>query len=50
MNFLVTLEISASGLYVQRKRMDIISSNLANIETVDASGPNYGLQGPVSRS
>ena len=41
MNFLVTLEISASGLYVQRKRMDIISSNLANIETTrtEAGGP-----------
>ncbi len=41
MNFLVTLEISALGLYVQRKRMDIISSNLANIETTrtEAGGP-----------
>ena len=33
MNFLQSLEISASGLYTQRKRMDIIASNLANIET-----------------
>ncbi|MBW2066579.1 MAG: flagellar basal body rod protein FlgC [Deltaproteobacteria bacterium] len=33
MNFLQSLEISASGLYAQRKRMDIIASNLANIET-----------------
>ena len=33
MNFLVSLEISASGLYAQRRRMDLISSNLANIET-----------------
>ena len=33
MNFQAALEISSSGLYVQRKRMDIISSNLANIET-----------------
>jgi flagellar basal-body rod protein FlgC len=33
MNFLVCLETSASGLYAQRKRMDIIASNLANIET-----------------
>lgn len=33
MNFLKTLETSASGLYAQRKRMDIIASNLANIET-----------------
>ena len=33
MNFLKSLETSASGLYAQRKRMDIIASNLANIET-----------------
>ena len=33
MNFLQSLEISASGLYAQRKRMDVIASNLANIET-----------------
>ena len=41
MNFLVSLEISASGLYVQRKRMDVISSNLANIESThtDSGGP-----------
>jgi len=33
MNFLQSLEISATGLYAQRKRMDVIASNLANIET-----------------
>ena len=33
MNYLLSLEISASGLYVQRRRMDVIASNLANIET-----------------
>ena len=33
MNFLQSLEISASGLYAQRRRMDVIASNLANIET-----------------
>jgi len=33
MNFLQSFEISASGLYAQRKRMDVIASNLANIET-----------------
>lgn len=33
MNFMKTLEISASGLYAQRRRMDVIASNLANIET-----------------
>lgn len=33
MDFLLSLEISASGLYAQRKRLDVIASNLANIET-----------------
>ncbi len=33
MNFLISLETSASGLYVQRKRMDVIAGNLANLET-----------------
>ena len=33
MNFLKSLEISATGLYAQRRRMDVIASNLANIET-----------------
>ena len=33
MNFLLSLDISVSGLYAQRKRMDVIASNLANIET-----------------
>jgi flagellar basal-body rod protein FlgC len=41
MNFLKSLEISASGLYAQRKRMDVIASNLANIETTrtERGGP-----------
>jgi flagellar basal-body rod protein FlgC len=41
MNFLLSLEASASGLYAQRKRMDIIASNLANIETTrtEKGGP-----------
>lgn len=33
MDFLTSLKISSSGLSVQRKRMETISSNLANIET-----------------
>lgn len=33
MDFLTSLQISGSGLNVQRKRMDTIASNLANIET-----------------
>ena len=41
MNVLKSLEISASGLYAQRKRMDVIASNLANIETTrtERGGP-----------
>ena len=33
MSFLQSLQISASGMYTQRRRMDIIASNLANVET-----------------
>jgi len=33
MSFLATLKASASGLFTQRKRMDVIANNLANIET-----------------
>ena len=38
MDFLTSLEVSGSGLYAQRKRMDIIASNLANIETTRTEG------------
>jgi len=37
MNFLKSLEISFSGLSAQRQRMDVISQNLANIETTRTS-------------
>jgi flagellar basal-body rod protein FlgC len=33
LGFLTTLDINASGLFVQRKIMDVIASNLANMET-----------------
>ncbi len=33
MDFMTAMQIGASGLTAQRKRMDIIASNLANIET-----------------
>ena len=41
MNFLISLETSATGLYAQRRRMDIIASNLANIATTrtERGGP-----------
>ena len=35
MGFLSSLEISASGLSAQRLRMDVISENIANIDTVE---------------
>jgi flagellar basal-body rod protein FlgC len=38
MDFLTSLEISGSGLMAQRKRMDIIASNLANMETTRTEG------------
>lgn len=38
MDFLTSLEISGSGLQAQRKRMDIIASNLANIDTTRTEG------------
>ena len=41
MDFLLPLKISASGLFAQRQRMDVIADNLANIETTrtEAGGP-----------
>ena len=35
MGFFSSLEISASGLSAQRLRMDVISENIANIDTVE---------------
>lgn len=41
MNFMACFEISVSGLIAQRKRLDIIACNLANIETTrtEKGGP-----------
>lgn len=41
MNFLLSLEISALGLSAQQKRMDVIASNLANMEATrtEEGGP-----------
>ena len=42
MDFLLSLQVSSSGLYAQRRRMDVIASNLANIETTrTAEGGPY---------
>ncbi|MCL5268220.1 MAG: flagellar basal body rod protein FlgC [Bacteroidetes bacterium] len=38
------IDISASGLALQRKRMDAIASNLANADTVGANGQPYEKQ------
>ena len=48
MDFLISLKVSASGLTAQRTRMDIIASNLANINTTrtPAGGP-YRKKSPV---
>lgn len=35
------IDISASGLALQRKKMDAIASNLANIETIGPDGKPY---------
>jgi flagellar basal-body rod protein FlgC len=41
MSFLQTFKVSVSGMLAQRKRMDVIAQNLANIETTktSAGGP-----------
>jgi len=42
MNFLLSLDLGSSGLRVQKRRMEIIAENLANIETTrTASGQPY---------
>ena len=42
MDFLTALKISSSGLSAQRLRMDVISSNLANVNTTrTAEGGPY---------
>ena len=41
------LEVAQTGLSVQKYRMDIISSNLANIDAVDENGNPYRRKIPV---
>ena len=38
------IDISAAGLALQRKKMDVIASNLANIDTVGPDGKPYQRQ------
>lgn len=51
MNVFSAMEITASGLYAQRTRMNTIASNLANARTTrtDEGGP-YRRQDPVFRA
>ncbi|MBF0476103.1 MAG: flagellar basal body rod protein FlgC [Deltaproteobacteria bacterium] len=51
MDFLSSLSISSSGLTAQRVRMDLISSNLANVNSTqtEAGGP-YRRKEPVFQS
>ena len=52
MEFGQTLEISASGLRAQRLRLDVVASNLANVNTTkgaDGNGP-YRRRSVVFRS
>ncbi len=41
------LEVAQTGLSVQKYRMDIIASNLANVESVDDNGNPYRRKIPV---
>jgi len=41
------LEVSLSGMLVQRVRMDIASSNLANADSVDENGRPYRRKVPI---
>ena len=34
MNFIKALDISASGLYAQKKRMEVVAQNIANADTI----------------
>lgn len=42
MDFFTSMKVSASGLDAQTKRMNTISSNIANAETTHGAGPNGG--------
>src|SRR6478752_7293716 len=42
MDFFSSMRVSATGLDAQTKRMNTISSNIANAETTHGVGPNGG--------
>lgn len=48
MNFFKSINVSATGLTAERLRMDIISKNIANVNTTrTASGTPYRRQMPI---
>ncbi len=48
MNFFKSINVSASGLTAERLRMDVISKNIANVNTTrTASGSPYRRQMPI---
>jgi flagellar basal-body rod protein FlgC len=50
MSFLRSLDISATGLYAQKKRIDVVAQNIANAETiVTDSGDPYRAKSVVFR-
>jgi len=50
MDFFTAMEVSASGLATQRTRMNVASSNLANVNTTSPDGNGYKRLNVVVRS
>ena len=50
MDFFTAMEVSASGLATQRTRMNVASSNLANVNTTSPDGESYRRLDVVVRS
>ena len=50
MDFFTAMEVSASGLATQRTRMNVASSNLANVNTTAPDGEGYRRLDVVVRS
>lgn len=50
MDFFTAMEVSASGLAAQRTRMNVASSNMANVNTTGPEGEGYRRRDVVIRS
>ncbi|MBL4633774.1 MAG: flagellar basal body rod protein FlgC, partial [Kofleriaceae bacterium] len=50
MDFFSAIEVSASGLATQRTRMNVASSNLANVNSTGVDGEGYKRRDVVVRS